>query len=248
MLADFSSTPTSGRNMSASDPSDDLDSQISKLVCEYWEEHHMPLLLSRLGGQDDGNIGRLVKQRAPSLAAYLRTQIGGYVRVVQHSTRHQIIGAIPADVEVDATDESIDALLNRTQDPTEKTVPRFHPAFWTAFRKPLETPKRRYISLQAPIRFQDVPPEDLPDGFIEIEPQYIVDQEPDPVLILQKAQSWLSDHALEEAPFLWQSRTKSTHLPSTDLLGRLLHALEPEELRRISMPLDIVHKLKREPL
>ena len=49
-------------------------------------------------------------------------------------------------------------------------------------------------------------------------------------------------------PFLWKNKADVARLPSNDLLGRLLLSLEPDELRRISMPLDVVSKLRRQSL
>ena len=234
--------------MSLADTSPDLDRRVIDLVREYWEEHRTPLLLSRLGGQEDGSIARLAKQRAGSLAAYLRTGVTGHVRVIQHSTKHAVIGVIPADTETDANDDAIDALLERTQDQAAKATPRFHPAFWTAFRVPLEISKRRYMSIQAPIRFQDGTSEERPDGFVEIEQKYIVGPDVEAAEVEKTVQNWLSDNKMDKAQFLWKTKTDTARLPPNDLLGRLLLSLETDDLRRISMPLDIVSKLRREPL
>ena len=234
--------------MTTSDPSHDLDDRVIRLVREYWEEHRMPLLLSQLGGQDGGSIAKQAKQRTGSLAKYLRTQTANHVRVIQHSTNYTVVGAIPLDVAPNANQDSIDELLERTQHREVRTTPRFHSAFWTAFRKPLDQPMRRFISLQAPIRFQDLASEEEPHGFIEIERQYVVGFDAEETEVHKTAQDWLSDNKVEEALFLWKAETKTTHLPPDDLLGRLLLALEPDELRRISMPLDIVSKLRSESL
>ena len=73
----------------------DLDSRIVELVRQCWDEHRMPLLLSRLGGEYNGDIAREAKEQAGSLGAYLRQRLADHVRVVQHRTRHTVIGAIP---------------------------------------------------------------------------------------------------------------------------------------------------------
>ena len=234
--------------MTTSDPYPDLDSRILRLVHEYWEEHQTPLLLSQLGGRDGGDIAKLAKQRADTLAAYLRDRLSDRVRVIQHSAIQAVIGAIPAEVDTGTNGDSIDALLDRTRDHTVRTIPRFHSAFWTAFKMPLEESRRRYLSVRAPIRFQDVASEHQPDDFVEIERKYIASLDAEAVEVHKMAQDWLSDNRMEATPFLWQSKTETTHLPPNDLLGRLLLALEPDELGRVSMPLDIVSKLRRESL
>ncbi len=83
---------------------------------------------------------------------------------------------------------------------------------------------------------------------MEIERKYIVDPDAEAVEVHKKAQDWLSDNQMEQWRFLWKAKTETTHLPPNDLLGRLLLALEPDDLRRLSMPLDIVSKLRRESL
>ena len=222
-----------------------LDSRIVDLVRECWEEHRMPLLLSRLGGGDDGRIGRLAKQEAGSLGAYLRRRLADRVRVIHHSANPTVAGAIPADAEI-PENADFDMLLDQTRGRAVEATPRYHPAFWAAFRKPLDETSRRYMSVQPPPRFQDASPEDRPDGFVEITREYIVGLDVEEKEVHQKVQDWLAANEFDSESFLLKSKTTATHLPSDDLLGRLLLALEPDELKRISMPLDVVFKLRRQ--
>lgn len=233
--------------MTTPDASHDLDDRIINLVRGHWEEHRAPLLLSRLGGQDGGDIAKRAKLGASSLGAYLRDRLADSVQVIQHSTKQAVVGAIPAGVDTGAQG-GCDELLDRTRDQVVRATPRFHPAFWAAFRIPLEKSKRRHVSVQAPIRFQDVASEDRPDGFMEIERKYIAGPDAEAVEVHKKAQAWLSDNHMESSKFSWKVKAEATHLPHDDLLGRLLLALEPDDLRQISMPLDIVSKLRRESL
>ena len=208
----------------------------------------MPLLLSRLGGQEGGEIAKLLKQQADglSLRAYLQRELADRVKVIKHSTKPVLIGAIPA---TETVDDDVDTLLERTtRIRSVQVTRRFHPAFWAAFRKPLDESKRRYISVQTPVYFQDGMPEDRPEGFVEIESQYIAASDAETAEVEQKARSWLVDKEIEEAPFLWRDKTEIENLPAKDLLSRLLLSLDVDDLRRISMPLDIVRKLRREPL
>ena len=220
-----------------------LDSRIVDLVRKCWEEHRMPLLLSRLGGGDDGRIGRLAKQEAGSLGAYLRHQLAARVRVIHHSTNPTVAGAIPADAEI-PEDADFNMLLDKTRGRAVEATPRYHPAFWAAFRKPLDETSGRYMSVQPPPRFQDASPEDRPDGFVEITREYIVGLDVEEREVHQKVQDWLAANGLDSESYLLKSKATATHLPSDDLLGRLLLALEPDELKRISMPLDVVFKLR----
>ena len=207
----------------------------------------MPLLLSRLGGEDGGRIGRLSKQEAGSLGAYLRHRLADRVRVIHHSTNPAVAGAIPADAGI-PENADFDILLDQTRGRAVEAAPRYHPAFWAAFRKPLDETSRRYMSVQPPPRFQDASPEDRPDGFVEITREYIVGLDVEEREVHQRIQDWLAENGLDSGSFLSKSKAIAVHLPSDDLLGRLLLVLEPDELKRISMPLDVVLKLRRQSL
>ncbi len=224
----------------------EFDDRIVASVRQYWNQHRVPLLLSRLGSQENGDIARMAKQRAGSLGAYLRRNLDDRIRVLQHSVRPPVIGAIPMDAEVG--NDGIDALLDRTREQSTETTLRFHPAFWAAFRKPLDKSVRRYMSAQAPLHFRDTSPEERPDGFIEIECNYISGPDAKSEEVQQQVQQWLVANKIEVTPFLWKGQAGVRHLPSGNLLDRLILALEPDDLRRISMPLDIVGKLRRYPL
>ena len=234
--------------MTTSQQSFDLDSRIVELVREFWEEHRIPLLLSRLGNQENGRIAEMAKKKAGNLRTYLRRELAGKVQVIQHSAKFPVIGAIPAGAEIPENTD-FDTLLEKTHRRLEaEATPRYHPAFWAAFRKPLDETSRRYMSVQSPPRFQDASPEDRPDGFVEITREYIVGLDVEEREVHQKIQNWLAANGLDPKSFLSKSKAIATHLPSDDLLGRLLLALEPDELKRISMPLDVILKLRRQSL
>lgn len=220
----------------------DLDDRIVDLVIRCWNEHRMPLLLSRLGDRENGDIAKETKQRAGSLSAYLSQELADRIRVIQHSAKPPLIGAIPADAVT--TNDDVDVLLDQTCNQSTKTMPRFHPAFRAAFRKPLDEAKRRYMNVQAPVHFRDVNPKDRPDGFIEIERAYIVGPDAETAEVQQRMRDWLDTNGIEPMLFFRTSQPAARYSPSNDLLDRLLLALNADDLKRISMPLDIVSKLR----
>ena len=233
--------------MTISEEPSDLDSRIVELVRQCWEEHRTPLLLSRLGGERNGEVAKKAKEQAGGLGAYLRQRLSDDVRVVQHSTRRTVIGAVPSDVEADEGG-NFDMLLDKARGHAKQPAHRFHPAFWAGFRKPLHEPNRRYMSIQAPVYFRDVPGDNQPEGFTEIQRKYVVGPDADVTEVQQGIEAWLADNGLEPTSFLMTRQAEAAQLPSHDLLGRLLLALDPDDLKRLSMPLDIVNKLRRHPL
>ena len=225
------------------DPLEELDRRIVELVEQSWSDDEMPLLLSRLGAQDGGDIARLAKQEAFSLAAYLRDRLEAEVQVIQHSSKPVMVGAIPADVE--GTPSEFDTWLERTHGPTPGLPKRFHRAFWAAFRVPLDDEMRRYMSLVPPLRFTDAYPEDRPEGdtYLEVEREYI-DSDVDAGEVQENVEDWLDANGLDAAPFLAQPRPGAGP-GSGSLLDSLLNVLDLDEQRRLSLPLDIVAKLRR---
>lgn len=233
--------------MSSTPQSYGLDDQIERLVQECWDERKIPILLSQLGGSADGEVGRRAKQQAGSLRVYLQDRLADRVRVIQHSDNPTVVGAVPVGAEVH--DDNFDELLDRTWTKSEKTTFHFHPSLWAAFRKPLDPTRRRYMNVQPPLHFRDVPLESRSIDGTEIERECIVGPDVEAVVVQQKIKDWLRENDLESSSvFYRRDKTRTTHLPSDDLLGRLLLALEPEDLRRMSIPLDIVSKLRRQSL
>ena len=222
----------------------DLDDRIVDSVRQFWNENSRPLLLSQLGAQDNGRIANRAKEQVGGLGTYLRNRLQDRVRVIQHTTKPTVIGAVPSDADV--PNSNLDELLNQTQTQSHKTTFRLHPAFWAAFRKPLGDSLRRYMSIQPPLHFRDVDQEIQSSGFVEIRREYVLAADADAKTVQDTINMWLADNGLDATAFGRANRPPS--LPSDDLLGRMLLALEPEELKRMSIPLDIVRKLRSQSL
>ena len=90
----------------------------------------------------------------------------------------------------------------------------------------------------------DLTERDTTRTFWEIDRKYIAGTDANSSDVLQNIEAWLDDHQLDPGPFLQRDDMESSR-SSGDLLGRLLEALDTEELRRLSIPLDIARKLRR---
>lgn len=230
----------------AQDEQRQLDQQIVDLVEGSWKEENRPLLLSQLGNHENGRIGRYVKEQESSLRAYLRSQLSERVRVIQHSIVSSVVGVVPVDADI--SEDRIDEILDLTRTKPGRSTWQYHAALWTAFRIPLDSSKRRYISIHPPIHFDDTSSEEQSPDYIEIKQEDIVGPDAEGATVNQKIGDWLAEHGLDPTPFYRENRARSERLPSDDLLGRLLFALEPEDLERISIPLDIIKKLRSKSL
>lgn len=216
--------------------------RVIKLVTQWWRDNSAPMLLSQLGKEDGGKIAQGARARAGSLKAYLREQLEQDLRVLEPSFDPLRSGAVPARVAEDGLD--VDELFERLS----KRAPsgqRFQPAFWAAFRKPLEERMRRFVSTDAPIRFRDLDGE-CPEGFVEIGKDCIADGAMDDTEVVARVRKWLRDHELPEGAYLQSLGPHKARREPRDLLDRVLDALDPTQRQRITMPLDVVHRLRQE--
>ena len=226
---------------------DELDHQITGLVEQHWRENHAPLLLSQLGSHGGGQVAHDVRAQGKGLKDYLRHRLADKVQVIEHTANPTITGVVPAGVASNA-DEGHDALLEKTRQSPSATAPRFHPAFWAAFRKPLEGSKRRYVSVGPPVRFQDSSEEDEPDGFLEVPKAYIASPDMDDDRTSQNVEKWIADNDLQRDTYLASAKPKLDSGHPHNLLDRLLLSLDRDDLSRMSMPLDVVLKLRNQAL
>lgn len=228
---------------------EELDSRITNLVEQHWQENQTPLLLSRLGSHGGGEVARQVRAQGKALGNYLRHRLTDKVRVIQHSANSTITGAVPASVApgiAPDADEQNDALLEKTRQGSSATAPRFHPAFWAAFRKPLDESNKRYMSVEAPIRFQESSEGSRPDGFLEVPKTYIATSDVDDAQTLQNAEKWITENNLRKDTYLAPAKSKLDSEHPQNLLDLVLFSLEPEDLSRVSMPLDVILRLRKQ--
>ena len=218
-------------------PLDPLDRQIVDCVRQHWDEEQTPLLLSTLGAV--GDIREHVKNEGSNLAGYLRNRLAGQIRVIRHTDNPTVVAAVPTGASGD-----FDSLLDQVRGRhAGADASRFAPALWAAFRRPLDDTKERYVSVKRPIRFIDVALEERPEGRIAVPREYISEASG----VYERIEKWIQENNIARAPLLFEIRA-GEKLPASDVLGRFLLALEPEDLARVSIPLDIVKKLRQEPI
>ena len=224
----------------------EIDDRLVTLVVKWWEDHNKPVLLSQLGTREEGKLASSAREVSGGLADYIRSRLAQRIRVIQHDVMRELVGAVPADVNLDKCGGA-NALLERTRSQISGTT-RYHRALWAAFRMPLEDSSKRYICQNAPIHFEDIPPGQQPrDGYVEIDRSFVANTLDAPQ-VQEKIEDWLAANDVDPAAFHISKGHQRQSLPANNLLDRLLVALDPDELRRITMPLDIVEKFRRQPL
>jgi hypothetical protein len=128
-------------------------------------------------------------------------------------------------------------------------IPRYAPRFWAAFRVPLgQEVGRRFINLGT-MMFGAAHEDVADDGsdVREIGAEFIVrdDGPVEPSVIAGFIERWLVEQGLEPGPFLIQR--KDGHREDRSLLDAMILALNGEQLKRVSLPLDVVKALKDQP-
>ena len=213
---------------------------------QHWSQQSTPLLLSSLGAADEGEVSRLVKREYSSLRSFLEQALSERLRVVEHSLQATIVGVVPRNEDTDKI-EDWDRLLEGTRSGVVRH--RLHPAFWAAFRKPLDEGKERYILFDdGNIGFDDLPLGASSAEGVLIPGERVVGPGATVEETYENAKAWAEENNLDIERFRHSvSVEDSGPLPANDLLGKLIVALEVEDLRKISIPMEVVAKLRRHP-
>lgn len=131
-----------------------------------------------------------------------------------------------------------------TPGPVEELGLRFKPSLWTAFARPLVDDEERFLNLRT-LRFGTeaaIAVGEL-DDLRRIDAKFVATEEtsrdvPD---MIRRIDEWLAEQNLDREPFLVKSR-KPSHSKTSPLL-ELIAALNPDQLQRTSLPLDVVKSL-----
>jgi hypothetical protein len=215
-----------------------LKRAIVSLVQTHYDSTRRAMLLSRLGQalQKEGfNVGR------GRLAGFLHSELAGHIRLIPRPNDPKVLAALPAGLDETAVAASTaPAPLSG-----EATAPRYVPSFWAAFTKPLAQGATRVVEFDPP-RFHDQPSAIVPAGSLTVPREQVFVREAtetpaDHRLRVQAAvKQWLNTNGVSLELVLDRPRRHQSH----SLLDQLIAALSPEQRQRLSLPLDIVERLK----
>ncbi|MDE2166098.1 MAG: hypothetical protein KGJ66_07150 [Alphaproteobacteria bacterium] len=124
-------------------------------------------------------------------------------------------------------------------------APLYETAFWAAFAKPLpEEGAQRYLKITYPFRFDHFRPDaTIPDGYVRVDDRYIAPEglmhgDSRTKFILTQISAWLQDNDLSPESFLRRQKPYVENSRGSQII-QILSSLEPDDLRRISIPADI---------
>ena len=224
------------------DTAETISKRVIDLVGQWWENRKAPMLLSTLGAMEEGAIATDAKAVSGSLRVFIEQNLADDVVVVQHRTRPTIVGAVPQAVYKahDEWDASLDKVTNSAASPH-----RYHPAFWAAFRKPIAESDTRYITVSGPVHFTDLRHGPPPDDMVEVRRELIADSEATDTDVHASIGVWLTESGV--AVDRYRDVKATSALPANDVLGKLVQALDADELSQVSIPMPIIAKLRRRP-
>ena len=228
---------------------EDLNTVIERAVLSAWENKH-PILLSKLGEEDNKRVGKMAKEKSGGLAKYLNDYLNNKIIVIRHSKKPAEIGAVPRNSETQNITD-FDAILDgvSSSEQTKTIRLRFRPSFWAAFRKQLEPNKYRGMEAEGFNNFNDYAEQtDIPEGMLEIQREYIArDNSVSDDQVYQNIIKWaeMNNVILENFSIIGQKRLINENQLNASILDRLFCTLDPSDLKRIKMPLDIILKLSQ---
>ena len=222
--------------------------EIVRCVNAFWDENRRPMLLSSVGTTVGQRVAQEARTRAGSLRAYIRKYLNDRLAVDRAQQERNNRG-------------SRSTIASKRQSRLGRSASGRHP------RVPLrrETVQRCLLGdlPEAARRVErEVPnggePNQIhrratwarPTRAVEIAHTYILGDDASDANVAERVRQWLRDHNLEESRFIHvpekRGAKRQRTLPADDLLGRLVLALDPEELDQITMSVALVAKLRRE--
>ncbi len=206
----------------------------------------VPSLLTR----DGFDMQAILQGR--KLRPFLQAETADRFKLIQSDPTSIVWGLAPLHADVA---EPFNRYFRRATGPKPL---RFAPSFWKAFTLPIEEGKRRWVFDEPSIHFRDEDADSSPEAGYEIERRFIVPSEDGAATgdvyrssVLTSIGSWGVEMKVDPSRF--SLGRKKVHAPRSEPaasiteknnLDLLLSLLHPTELSRISLPLDIVARLK----
>jgi len=229
----------------------EIKEAIRKIVSNIASRNDELIFLATLGTKLSRELGGPFKEQRPGLklSDFIRENCHRELEVVQDEKTPLLVYVRVIDstflFDEDKYDRNFELL---TKDRT------FFRSFWSTFAKPLDLSKRRYLRKSSPYTYIDLShTATIACGYHEIDARFVVPASVQAgsersVMVRHMIRSWLKFNRLMPDNFLqrpvlsgdtsgeiWSERSKK--------LLRFLDELEDEDLKRISIPADIVLRI-----
>lgn len=231
---------------------DKIKEKIVSLANEHWQQKTI-LLLAQVGqvlNREGINLKEVLRGRR--LSAFIGAEMHDSLEIVPSPTDPLVQAVKPKDGTFDGPIADYFGRHGKSAG-SPAAVHRFNRSLWLAFSRAIQSGNKRIVLIDTEVTFQDVK-DDAPEqpGFVLTQADIVLpdglQKDQRDLLIAEKIVGWATLNSIPINSLHEQAREKHervTHAPYTTLLTLLIDCLEPEELRRINMPLDIISKLHR---
>lgn len=231
---------------------------LTSIVETQWKDEGFAVLLSRVPALLEGegfDLQAILQGR--KLRPLLETEAADRLKLLQSEASHMIWGIVPADAEVSAPYARYFRRQNRDR------PLRFAPSAWKAFTLPIAEDERRWLFDEPTIHFEDRATDQAGQSGHEVERRFVVlpesEKEEGEVFrarVLKAIADWASEQNLDPSRFaLGRKRApaakpmptpspRSAPFVAETALDQFIGLLQPGELTRISLPLDVVVRLR----
>jgi len=235
---------------------EELNTEIVSRVRQEWSERHLPVLLATLGSAHDNKIAAAAKRFAVSLSDYVEANLQGQVRLIRHTVKRPLVGVIPCVPDADSVADTDAILEHAVSSKRIERKTRYMREFWFAFQTPIPLGCRRYVVDGDPPEIIDLAAAEAPSPAAkEITQDYVLAPEHrgDIACVHAMIDRWLQATGSSSEKYALtllaaNARSASGSDGSASLLAAVLHALSEDQLKRVSMPLDVVAALYRRKL
>lgn len=230
---------------------EDVKSQIRSAVNEWWSTHKKAYLLSALGIRLGPMNNWIRAHQGMRIRDFVVEHMYDELELIPNPEHPSIYGIVPKAAHLSgSSNELFDTQAQPRHMATRR--PSYHPEFWSAFRLPLQEGKRRFIlqteeGCRVVEQDEDVHP---PASGVEIDRKWIIERGVtySPRDIYNAIDGWSKENNIDITKFTLAglddpaaSRLRISH----SLLDRLLSTLSEDDLRRLTLPGDLIKKLAR---
>ena len=223
---------------------------VSQIIEERWGKHERATKLNELGSQLHKEFDLEAEMRGAKLLPFLRFRASELIDLVQKPGDELVWGAVPKgklDIsDVAAMEKAFQATHSDRQPRIDTSALNFDRTIWAAFSKPLAVNAKRALKITKPFQFIDYQMDgDIPDGYLDIsgKTKHLlgIDRSiADASIVKLAITEWAEGANLEISDFTY---IKERDFKNKSVLISLIDRLDNDELKRVSMPLDLVKKL-----
>ena len=228
---------------------------LAALVQREWDDKGQAILLSRVPSlfEDEGFDPEDILQ-GRKLRPFLENETEGRFRVLRSDDQKIVWGLLPATAQIS---EPYTRYFPKSS--SDRPI-RFAPSAWKAFTLAIPEGQRRWLFDQPSIRFEDFASDEAAVDGHEVERRFVTvserseDDEVHRATVLSSIAAWAAEKSIDPSRFaLGRKRAPVSKAaqPSpapgstgATALDQLLSLLQPGELTRISLPLDVVARLR----